>query len=82
VLQAIDKILEKGPSVWNEAYNIGSDEPVSLGSILARMSRSMGLDLEEKDFEVDGDFYLYPTVYAGPMSNQVTRTGHGTRCYT
>ena len=31
----------------------------------------MGLELAEKDFEVGGDFYLYPTVYAGPMSNQV-----------
>ena len=35
------------------------------------MSKAMGLDLAETDFETGGDFYLYPTVYAGPMTNKV-----------
>jgi hypothetical protein len=69
--QAIDRILEKGPEVWNEAYNIAVEEVVTLGSILERMSKAMGLSLTAKDFLQEGDFYLYPTVFAGPMSIQV-----------
>jgi hypothetical protein len=70
--------LEKGPEVWNNAYNIAVDESVTLASILERMSKAMGLPLTEKDFEQEGDFYLYPTVYAGPMSIQVMISIHTT----
>lgn len=71
VVQVVDKIIELGPSVWNEAYNVAVDESVTLNSILSRMAKSMSLNLSESDFPTDGDFYLYPTVFAGPISIEV-----------
>ena len=71
IFQAIDKILEKGPEVWNEAYNIAVEDSVTLASILEKMAKAMGITLTEKDFPNEGEFYLYPTVYAGPMSIEV-----------
>jgi len=62
--------------VWNEAYNIAVEEVVTLGSILERMSKAMGLSLTSEDFLQEGDFYLYPTVFAGPMSIQVKSYFH------
>ena len=44
---------------------------MTLASVLEKMAKAMGITLTEKDFPNEGEFYLYPTVYAGPMSIEV-----------
>ena len=67
VAQAVDLVVTAGPSAWNQAYNIAAEDTVTLTSILLQMAKLQQVPLRQEDFGRD-DFYLYPTVFTGPMS--------------
>jgi len=68
VAKVVDAVIDGGPFVWNQAYNIAMEEEFSLANILLRMKDIMGVEGVEGDSkESDKSFYNYPTVFGGPI---------------
>jgi len=66
--QAILKVFNLGPQVWNQAYNIAMDEEFSLSNILLRIRD--GIDQQNVMSEVVTDsnaYHGYPSVMMGPV---------------
>lgn len=62
------KLLELGPKVWNQAYNIALDDEFSLSNILLRIRDGFQKENVESELVSDGDAYVgYPSVFNGPM---------------
>ncbi len=56
--------IEKGPSVWDKAYNIAVDEVVTLEEIVRMMAKKMGVTITDTD-TTNGKLHMYPTVFTG-----------------
>ena len=65
--KAIEKVLDAGPSVHNQAINLAFNEHFTLKKLLRDIANQ--IDVDELDFlsEDDETWYSYPTVAKGPL---------------
>lgn len=65
--KAIEKVLDVGPSVHNQAINLAFNEHFTLKKLLRDIANE--LDVDELEFlsEDDATWYSYPTVAKGPL---------------
>lgn len=69
---AVVKVIEQrsNKEILDQAYNIGMDEEVSLWDIVQKIGGVMGTeDMEQNNIPSEKAFFLYPTVFAGPMDS-------------
>ena len=64
--EMIVKTLELGPKVWNQAYNIATENPQTLKNFIIKMASIMNITIIETDGN-DNNLFMYPTVFSGPM---------------
>ena len=64
--EMIVKTLELGPKVWNQAYNIATENPQTLKNFIIKMASIMNVTITETDRN-DNNLFMYPTVFSGPM---------------
>ena len=64
--EMIVKTLELGPKVWNQAYNIATENPQTLKNFIIKMASIMNVTITETDGN-DNNLFMYPTVFSGPM---------------
>ena len=64
--EMIVKTLELGPKVWNQAYNIATENPQTLKNFIIKMASIMNITITETDGN-DNNLFMYPTVFSGPM---------------
>ena len=64
--EMIVKTLELGPKVWNQAYNIATENPQSLHSFIQKMATIMNVTISQTDGN-DNNLFMYPTVFSGAM---------------
>lgn len=65
--EMIVKTLELGqPKVWNQAYNIATENPQSLHSFIQKMALIMNVTISQTDGN-DNNLFMYPTVFSGAM---------------
>ncbi|XP_040578642.1 uncharacterized protein [Lepeophtheirus salmonis] len=70
-------VIDKGPSVWNEAYNVALEGTFTLESIITKTAETLNVSSANLEFdrkESDRSFHLFPTVYGGSMSIQKAKT--------
>ena len=68
-VQMIVQTLELGSrpqEVWNEAYNIATDNVHSLRSFVQQMAHFMNVSIGSTDGN-DNNLFMYPTVFSGGM---------------
>ena len=68
-VQMIVQTLELGSrpqKVWNEAYNIATDNVHSLRSLVQQMAHFMNVSIGPTDGN-DNNLFMYPTVFSGGM---------------
>ncbi len=56
--------IERGPSVWDRAYNIAVEQEVNLEEILRMMANAMNVTITKTDGS-NGNLHMYPTVFTG-----------------
>ena len=60
--------IEKGPDVWDNAYNIAMEKPFALWDIVEKIAETMKIeDVEQDNSPNDRSFHLYPSVFNGPI---------------
>ena len=65
--EMIVKTLELGqPKVWNQAYNIATENPQTLKNFIQKMASIMNVSISQTDGN-DNNLFMYPTVFSGPM---------------
>lgn len=65
---AIILAMDKGEEVWNSAYNIAMEETFTLPGTLARMAETLKVpNTTTSGDSVEGSFFIYPTVFRGPV---------------
>ena len=64
--EMIVKTLELGPKVWNQAYNIATENPQTLKNFIIKMASIMNVTISQTDGN-DNNLFMYPTVFSGPM---------------
>ena len=57
------RVIEKGASNWDQAYNIATQAVVTLKEIITQMAEKMQVDLGKTDPN-DNNLFMYPTVYS------------------
>ena len=65
--KAIEKVLDVGPSVHNQAINIAFNEHFTLKNLLRDIANEIEVDDPEFLSEDDATWYSYPTVAKGPL---------------
>ena len=65
--KAIEKVLDVGPAVHNQAINVAFDEHFTLKKLLRDMADKMNIDQLEFISQDEETWYSYPTVTKGPL---------------
>ena len=65
--KAIEKVLDVGPAVHNQALNLAFNEHFTLKELLQDISNQLKLDDLEYISEDEATWYSYPTVSRGPL---------------
>ena len=65
---AIILAMDKREDAWNTAYNIAMEEKFTLPDMLSRMAETLKIPNTTTSGEsVEGSFFIYPTVFRGPV---------------
>ena len=65
---AIILAMDKRDEVWNSAFNIAMEETFTLPGALARMADTLKIPNTTTSADsVEGSFFIYPTVFRGPV---------------
>ena len=65
--KAIEKVLDVGPAVHNQALNLAFNEHFTLKKLLQDISNQLKIDNLEYISEDEATWYSYPTVSRGPL---------------
>ena len=65
--KAIEKVLDAGPAVHNQAINLAFNEHFTLKKLLRDIANQLEVDELEFLSEDDATWYSYPTVTKGPL---------------
>ena len=57
------RVIEKGTTKWDQAYNIATHAVVTLREIITQLAEKMNVDLGKTDPN-DNNLFMYPTVYS------------------
>merc|ERR1719215_1008796 len=67
IATTIQLIIKKGPSCYNQAYNIAMMEEFTLSDIVLKIAEVMNIKNLETEISGEHDYYGYPTVMQGPI---------------
>jgi len=74
--ESVVKAFKAGPQSWDQAYNVAMEEEVTLWGVIQKMAKVLNVeDVQQVNAGKDGEraFYLYPTVFNGPVDTSKAR---------